>query len=229
MVFIIVPAYNEEKNIGRVVRGLFEQEPRLKQIVGGGVKLIVVDDGSTDNTARAARECGALVLRHALNRGQGAALETGDSYARAHGAGYAVHFDGDGQFNPSDIAPALELMRRENFEVILGSRFLDKRSRVPWLKRFVILPVSRWINYVFIGLKLTDAHNGFRIFSRSALNRIIITQDRMAHNTEITAAIRKYNLRFKEYPVEVAYWEMGQGVGGGLKIVADLMINKLTR
>lgn len=229
MMFIIVPVFNEKKNIGRVVRGLFEQENRFRQIVGEEFRLVVVDDGSTDDTADVARESGATVLRHAVNRGQGAALETGDSYARRYGADYVVHFDGDGQFNPKDIAPALGLMRKEKCAVILGSRFLDRRSRIPWFKRLVILPVSRWINYVFTGLKLSDVHNGFRIFSRLALEEIIITQDRMAHNTEIPALIKKYKLPFREYPVEVIYQEMGQGISGGLSIVSDLVMNKLTR
>lgn len=234
MVCVIVPAYNEEKNIGRVVRGLFESASaasRLrtdKRVVAAEFKIVVVDDGSTDNTGRLARDAGAVVIRHSLNRGQGAALETGDSYARGQGADAVVHFDADGQFNAADIAPALELMEKEQYDVILGSRFLDHRSRIPWLKRFLILPVSRWINYVFTGLKLTDVHNGFRIFSRRALENIIITQDGMAHNTEIPALIKKNHLRFKEYPVEVTYREMGQGIGGGLKIVSDLLMHKLT-
>lgn len=217
MVYIIVPAYNEEKNIGRVVRGLFEH---------GWRDVVVVDDGSTDATAAAARAAGAMVVSHPVNRGQGAALQTGDEYALARSASYTVHFDGDGQFNPGDIAPALRMAEEENLDVVLGSRFLDRRSRVPRLKRCVILPVSRWINFVFTGLWLTDAHNGFRVLSARALERIVITEDHMAHNTEITAAIKKYGLRFREFPVEVTYRTMGQGVLGGLKIVFDLVMHK---
>ncbi|MBI5729465.1 MAG: glycosyltransferase family 2 protein [Candidatus Magasanikbacteria bacterium] len=220
MVCIIVPAYNEGENIGRVVRGLFEQ---------GWRDVVVVDDGSTDSTATTAREAGATVLVHALNRGQGAALQTGNEYALQEGASYAVHFDGDGQFNPRDIAPALRLIEQENLDIVLGSRLLDNRSRVPWLKRYVILPIGRWINFVFTGLWLSDAHNGFRVISRRALAKIVITEDHMAHNTEITAAIKTHGLRFKEVSVEVTYHEMGQGIAGGLKIISDLVMHKLTR
>ena len=216
--FIIVPAYNEEKRIGRVVRGLFEQ---------GLTSVVVVDDGSTDRTGDIARDGGAVVLRHAVNRGQGAALETGNEYARQQGADYVVHFDGDGQFNPADIMAAVKLLRERNLDLVIGSRFLDTRSRVPWFKRHVVLPISRWINFLFTGLALTDVHNGFRILSSRALQQIVITHDGMAHNSEIIAQIKKQHLAFAEHPVEVQYHEYGQGVRGGLKIVWDLIFSRV--
>lgn len=215
---VIVPAHNEENTIGRVLRGLFEH---------GITDIVVVDDGSTDRTAAVARQSGAAVLRHRLNRGQGAALQTGHEYAKASGADVVAHFDADDQLNPADIAGAVARLKAENLDIILGSRFLDGRSRVPWFKRRVLLPVARWINYVFTGLKLSDAHNGFRVLSRRALEKIVITQDRMAHGSEIPALIRRHSLRYAEYPVEVRYHEFGQGVGGGLRVVADLLLGKL--
>lgn len=232
MIAIIIPAYNEEKNIGRVVRGLFEQgfnqtdDKEFKQINDDGFRLIVVDDGSSDKTGEIARREGAKVLRHQINRGQGAALETGNEYARQSRAEIAVHFDGDGQHNPADIIPAIATMRKKQVDAVLGSRFLDARSRIPWFKRYVLLPVSRWINFVFTGVKLSDAHNGFRIMGERALNLISITQDGMAHNSEIVRSIKKYGLRFAEFPVEVRYKEFGQGIGGGVKIVWDLILGK---
>ncbi len=219
MICVVVPAKDEAKNIGRVIRGLFEQ---------GFKEILVVDDGSTDNTARVAMESGAKVLRHEINRGQGAALQTGDEYALGMGAEMVVHFDADGQFNPADVAPAVEFLKTNNLDAVFGSRFLDKRSRIPGLKKFIILPVSRWINYLFTGAKLTDAHNGFRILSRSALERISIKQDGMAHNSEIVSQIIKKKLRYAEYPVEVIYVEYGQGIVGGIKIIRDLIIDKFS-
>ena len=220
MVFIVVPAYNEEKQIGRVVRGLFEQ---------GFDKIIVVDDGSADKTVGEAAAAGAVVLSHSLNRGQGAALQTGDEYALAQGAGKIVHFDADGQFNPADIAPALKIMADRNLAVVFGSRFLDGRSKVPWLKRNIILPISRFVNWLLTGIYLSDAHNGFRILSRQAAEKVVITQDGMAHNSEIVALVKKLNLPFAEVPVEVKYFEFGQGPLGGFKIIKDLFIGKLSK
>ena len=126
MILIVIPAYNEEEKIGRVIRGLFEH---------GWKNVVVVDDGSSDQTSAIARGEGAIVLRHRINRGQGAALETGDQYALRHGAEAAVHFDGDGQFNPTDIRPAIEALQKSGRAVLFGSRFLDNRSQIPWLKR----------------------------------------------------------------------------------------------
>lgn len=215
MNLVIIPAHNEEKSIGRVIRGLFEN---------GFMDIVVVDDASTDGTVKEAEKAGVKVLKLKINRGQGAALETGDEYARTVGAEATVHFDGDDQFSPADAKAAVEFLQKNNLDVVLGSRFLDNRSKIPFLKKFLILPIGRWINFVFTGVLLTDVHNGFRVLSQNALQKISITQDRMAHNTEIIQQIRKNHLNFKEFPVEVRYHEYGQGVGGGVKIVYDLVI-----
>lgn len=220
MLFVIVPAYNEEQQIGRVIGDLFSH---------GLKNIVVVDDGSTDNTAEVASQAKAIVLRHEINRGQGAALQTGNEYALERGANWVAHFDADGQFNPADIADALTLMRNKNTEVILGSRFLDNRSKIPWTKKYLILPVSKFINWLFTGLRLTDAHNGFRILSRRALEKINISQDRMAHNSEIVRQIKQHGLTFAEHPVQVNYFEYGQGVGGGLKIIGEILQERFIR
>ena len=236
MLFVIVPVYNEAKNIGRVVRDLFQLQDGFRQIVKvnserlrNDFKVIVVDDGSVDDTAKVAREAGATVLRHAINRGQGAALQTGNEYARRHGAEYVIHFDGDGQFDVADIAPALEKLNKDNLDVVLGSRFLDNRSKLPWTKRYIVLPLARWIQNVLTGVTLTDVHNGFRVLNKRALEKIEITQDGMAHNTEMVSQIKQHNLRFAESPVVVRYAEYGQGLSGGVKIMFDVLFSHLVK
>lgn len=221
---IIVPAYNETQHLGRVCRGLFEQNSRLTELGFKRITTVVVDDGSTDATAEIARCEGAVVIRHPLNRGQGAALETGDEYARVIGADVAVHFDADGQFNPGDVAPAVQALLTSGKEVILGSRWLGRPARgVPFVKRILLRTVGRWFTYLQTGVWLTDFHNGFRVFNRRALSLIRLTHDGMAHNAEIIAALRRHRLTFAEWPVEVTYHEYGQGVRGGAKIFWDLL------
>ena len=216
MFLAIVPAHNEEKTIGSVVRNLFEHTDRV----------VVVDDGSDDATATVAESAGAEVLRHELNRGQGAALQTGHEYAQACGAEYVLHFDADGQFDVRDITPALGQLKRAQADVLFGSRFLDGRSSTPWFKKRVLLPAGRVVSRLFGGGKLTDTHNGFRILTKRALEKIRLTQDGMAHATEIQSLVKRHGLRYIEYPVKVTYTGYGQGIQEGTRIVRDLLFGK---
>lgn len=261
MIYIIIPAYNEEKAIGPVARDIFSLYPAPFQKnnsfsercgVYPEARVVVVDDGSSDRTAELAQEAGALVLSHLINRGQGAALRTGTEYALSKGAEIIVHFDADGQFDPRDIGRLIEPVRKGEAEVVLGSRFLGKGresgvppcpacpdewsgrgglrggGRIPLSKRYLILPVARLVNFLFTGLWLSDAHNGLRVLSRRAAEMIEITQDRMAHNSEIVAQIKKHRLSFREVPVAVRYREYGQGLGGGFKILRDLLVQRIS-
>ncbi len=218
MVFVVIPAFNEAKNIGRVISGLFEH---------GFTKIVVVDDGSSDTTAEVALGQGAIVLRHLINRGQGATLQTGNDYALKKGAQVVVHFDADGQFNPLDIDGAVQLVETGAADIVLGSRFMDRRSKLPFTKQYVLFPLTRFLNRLFTGLNLTDGQNGFRVLSRQALEKIVITHDGMAHNSEIIREVNRLALVYQEYPVEVTYHRYGQGLGGGIKIVGNILLRFL--
>lgn len=219
MFLAVVPAYNEERRIESVVLGLLPHVDRV----------CVVDDSSTDATAEYAGRAGAVVLTHCLNRGQGAALETGHAYARSIGAELVLHFDADGQFDPADIAKAKAHLLEHDADILFGSRFLRDSSDIPFLKRAFLLPLARLVNRLSGAPRLSDAHNGFRILTRRALEKIVITQDRMAHATEIPVMAKKYGLRSVEYPVTVRYERFGQGLGGGISIVKDIIAEKLIR
>jgi len=213
MFLAIVPAYNEANSIGSVVQSLFDHVH----------EVLVVDDGSTDNTAEIAREAGATVLSHKINRGQGAALETGHEYARRVGAMHVLHFDADGQLSVEDIMPALNVLKEKNAQVLFGTRYGDKVSNVPWTKRYIIGPISRFVDRLFGAAHLSDAHNGFRILHRDALEKVQITQSGMAHASEIPRLVKQHNLSYIEVPVSVTYHEYGQGMGSGMRTVRDLV------
>jgi len=222
IVSVVIPAYNEEKMIGKVVDGL----------KGKVSRITVVDDGSRDLTAEKARQAGAEVIRHCLNRGQGAALQTGIIYALNGGADFIVTFDADGQFLAEEIDLIVEPLLLGQVDVTLGSRFLDNKSDIPWEKLF-ILKIATWITNLYTGLKLTDIHNGFRGMSRRAAKLIQIRQDGMAHASEILEQIRKYNLKYLEVPVTIRYTDYsrlkGQKVSNSFRIIKDLLLSRFGR
>jgi glycosyltransferase involved in cell wall biosynthesis len=218
--FIVIPAYNEVQHIGSVLSDL--ETHNFNQV-------IVVDDGSEDNTASEVKKTNAVLLTHSLNRGMGAALETGNAYALLQGADIIVHFDADGQMQASDILTLIEPILKNEVDITLGSRFLSKNNAMPWSKKYIIHPISKIINFIFTRMWLSDAHNGFRAMSSNAAQLIHISQDRMAHNTEIVEKIHKYKLRYREIPVNIKYFEYGQSLTGGFKILKDLILGKLIR
>ncbi len=212
MFLAIVPAYNEEKTIATVIKKIL---PHVDAVV-------VVDDASTDSTVHKAQSAGAIVVQHALNRGQGAALETGHEYARLNQADWVVHFDADDQFHAEDILPALECLKNSQAHILFGSRFLGKESNIPWTKHYILFPLGKSINRMFGSLPLSDVHNGFRILSKEALEKIRLTHDRMAHATEISVLAKKHGLAWVEFPVKVTYHRYGQGGIGAIRVVKDL-------
>jgi glycosyltransferase involved in cell wall biosynthesis len=216
-IFIVIPAYNEARNIGRVLESLLPSYPNI----------VVVDDCSNDETFRSVSHYPVHSLRHVVNLGQGAALQTGNEYALKQGADIIVHFDSDGQHRIDQIEQLIQPIRDHKADVVFGSRFLVSQSTLPRMKRYVLLPIGRIVNWLFTGLHLTDAHNGFRAINRRAAQLIQIRQNRMAHATEILGLVRQQKLRYQEVPVIIDYHEFGQSFSGGLKIVRDLIIKNV--
>lgn len=201
----------------------------IAPLLEAGYRVVLVDDGSPE--ALVLEELPVVVLRHVVNRGQGAALQTGADYALAHGAEAVVHFDADGQHDASAIPQALEMLEKGEADVVLGSRFLREEDRlaVP-AKRRLTLRIARVVNGILTGVWLTDAHNGFRVLSRKALEAISLQDDRMAHASEILVQMRQAGLRWKEMPVHIAYTDYsvakGQRMGAALEILTDLLLDK---
>jgi polyprenyl-phospho-N-acetylgalactosaminyl synthase len=221
-IFIVIPAYNEGAVLGETVDGLLPF----------GFQIVVVDDGSRVPASNFLMARPVHYLRHVINLGQGAALQSGMKYALNCGAEIIVHFDADGQHSPELIQRLVDPIRSQECDLVLGSRFLnpDDRSHVPAPKR-VLLRAGIFVSWLFSGLWLTDTHNGFRALSRTAAQSIELTENGYAHATEILEQIRKSGLKYKEVPATIRYTEhskaKGQSVLNSLNIVLDLLLGKL--
>jgi polyprenyl-phospho-N-acetylgalactosaminyl synthase len=194
--------------------------------------IVVVDDGSTDNTYQQALVAKVTILSHLINRGQGASLKTGIEYSLKEGADIIVTFDADGQHQVADIKNLIQPIISGEAEIVLGSRFLEIKNKIPfWRKR--LLKAATFFTRFSTGLKLTDTHNGLRAFSRLAAEKIKINQDRMAHSSEIINEIKRNNLKYIEVPVTINYTDYslakGQSALDSVKILKDLVIKKLTK
>ena len=218
---MVIPSYNE----GAALRDV------VASVLACGYEAVVVDDGSEVPAARQLDGLKCHCLRHALNLGQGAALQTGMDFARRHGADAVVHFDADGQHDAADI-PRFLAELAGGADVVLGSRFLRVAdiAAIPRGRR-LMLRLARFVNGVFTGLWLTDAHNGFRALNRKALAVIDLHENRMAHATEILSQIRKHRLTFREIPVTIRYSDYSRAKGqkwtNSLNILLDLLLDKL--
>lgn len=223
-VYVIVPVFNE----GPVIR------PTLKTLIDKGYSVVAVDDASTDDTRQILLSLPVYSLRHPINLGQGAALQTGMTFALARGAEFVVHFDADGQHSAEDIETLLAPLRAGEADVTLGSRFLrDEDSRaVPRSKR-LLLKAGVVVNGILTGVWLSDAHNGFRAFTRAAAARIDLRENRFAHASEILIQIRRSRLRFVERPTAIVYTERsvskGQPMRNSVKIVLDILLRRIFR
>lgn len=220
-VYVVVPAYREGSTASETVSRL---RKRYENVV-------VIDDGSDDQTAEGARAAGATVLRHLINRGQGAALQTGILHALRRGAMFIVTFDADGQHETTDIEALLDPLVRGEADVTLGSRFLGQTDAP--VHRKLLLRGGILFTRIVSRMRLTDTHNGLRGFTREAARRIDIRLDRMAHASEILDQISRNGLRWVEVPVRIRYTEYsrskGQGASGALRIVWDFLMGRWLR
>src|SRR5215470_15190242 len=192
--WVVIPAYNEARAIAGVVAAALST----------GHNVMVVDDGSTDTTAEVAGRAGAIVLRHPVNLGQGAALQTGMTYALMLKADSIVTFDADGQHRADDIAGLLDALAAHGADFALGSRFLGETRDIPTSRR-CLLQLATWFTRVTTGLAVTDAHNGLRAMTRRGASRIKLRQNRMAHASEILDQIASSSLKYVEVPVTIEY------------------------
>ncbi|HEX7824378.1 MAG TPA: glycosyltransferase family 2 protein [Mycobacterium sp.] len=215
-VWIVIPAFNEASVIGDVISD-------VRSVFGN---VVCVDDGSRDDTSDRAHGAGAHVVRHPVNLGQGAAIQTGVEYARSRpGAKVFATFDADGQHRVKDVVRMIDRLTAEDLDIVIGTRFGDQAPEtMPKLKR-LLLPIIAKLSPASRKLGLTDAHNGLRVFDRTVAGGLNLTMNGMAHASEFIALIVENQWRVAEEPVEILYTDYsmskGQPLVNGVNIIFD--------
>jgi glycosyltransferase involved in cell wall biosynthesis len=198
----VVPAYNEAATVGRVVGALREHAPDFD--------VLVIDDGSTDETRQIAEAAGARVLRHPFNLGIGGAVQSGFGYALEHHYDFMVQVDGDGQHDPAEIWKLVQAQREDrSFDVICGSRFLKKLQYVGPVSRRAGIHVFAFLLSLIVGQKVTDPTSGFRLYNRRAI--ALFARDYPHDYPEVEAVLVLHFHKLKMREVDVRMYERGGG------------------
>lgn len=222
-VWVIVRCFNESQ----VVRGVIEELRRYFPNVVG------VDDGSRDRSSAEMVTAGAVVVRHAINLGGGAALQTGIEFALLDpNARYFVCFDADGQHRPEDALSMVQRLRRGEEDILIGSRFLGSAAGMPRSRR-LLLRVARVFERLTSGVTLTDAHNGLRVFTRAFAERIDLQLADMAYASELLGLIKHSGMRYAEHPVTIQYTEYSRSKGqrsiNSVNIAMDIWLHQFLK
>jgi|KBSMisStandDraft_5_1062788.scaffolds.fasta_scaffold13856_3 polyprenyl-phospho-N-acetylgalactosaminyl synthase len=222
LLFIVIPAYNEASVIAAT----------LAPLMAANHKIIVVDDCSRDGTWSVLENLPVIRIRHTINLGQGAALQTGMEYALQANADIVVHFDADGQHDANQILAIVEPIQAGRADVVFGSRFLRSSDlgEIPPSKR-ALLRVGRIVSGLITGVWLSDTHNGFRAMSKTAIESIRLRENGFAHATEILDEVRRARLRYVEVPTTIRYTDYsrakGQPISNAFNILLDMIVRKL--
>jgi glycosyltransferase involved in cell wall biosynthesis len=216
-----MPVYNEASVVAEVIQ----------ELVNLGMVVIAVDDGSSDASAHEIDRAGALRVTHPINLGQGGALQTGFQAAiRFTNAKYIATFDADGQHQAKDLLGMIEKIRT-GYDVVLGSRFLDGKTEMSWLRRTILKVATKVLNRGS-EVRLTDAHNGLRLVTREVATNIDLAHIGMAHATELEQVLTRSHLRVTEYPVHILYTDYsrakGQPLLNSVNILADIVSHRIS-
>ncbi len=215
--WVVIPAYNEATRVGKVIE-------KAKKYCSN---IVVVDDGSKDNTCDAAKKEKVTVLKHIVNMGKGSALKTGCDYAVLNGAKYMVVMDSDGQHEASEIPGFLKMLEKGN-DIVFGNRV--KRKDMPFVLRFGNWFIN-FMTYILFGIKLRDTQSGYRAFTSKAYKKIRWNAQDYSMESEMIANAGKNKLKYKEIPIATIYGDKYKGttIIDGVKIVLRLCLWRLTR
>ena len=219
-IFVVVPAYNEEKTVENVLEDLLKM----------GFDFVVVDDGSSDDTNKIVTRIikekkKGLLCKHLLNRGLGAAIKTGIEAALAQGADIIVTFDADGQHDPDDINTVIMPIIKNEADVAVGKRdFKEMTSSKKYGNQ-----IMNFITLIFYGIRVNDSQSGLRAFNRKAAQSIIINARDYGVSSEIIGEVKRHQLKLEEVPMKTIYTDYtmkkGTNLYEGLKILTKLILN----
>ena len=219
-VYIVIPAHNEATVIADVIKGIKK---------AGFENVIIIDDGSRDNTQEVAKNAGALALRHRINRGKGAAVKTGLVVAQKQNAKIVVTMDGDGQHDRMDIQEVISPILAKEADVVLGTRLFDSKNIS--IYKVVANKIANILTHVLTGLWVSDSQSGFRAFDAKALDVMTHVGDKYEYDSEIIRQIARNHLKYKEVPIRVYYTDYSkgkahkQGIVNGFKTLYRLVWN----
>ncbi len=210
-IWAVIPAMNESEKIGPVIK-------HTKKYVNN---VLVVDDGSTDNTSEVAKKAGALVLRHIINLGKGSAVKTGCDFIVGKGAEKIILIDSDGQHDPKEIPAFLEAL--EDSDIVFGYRKFDRNMPL------VFKIGNNFINFVtkiLYGITLKDTQCGYRAFTNYAYRKIRWSSNDYSMESEMIARMGKKKMRYKQIPIQTIYSEKYKGTTmfDGIKIVLNMIM-----
>jgi glycosyltransferase involved in cell wall biosynthesis len=218
---IVIPAYNEERTITDVVR----------DATAVADAVVVVDDGSRDRSGALAKNAGAIVVRHAVNRGLGGALGTGIAAALRLGADAIVTMDGDGQHRAEDARRIFGRLASGDVDFVIGSRLLPQESggKMPF-HRVMFNKFANLFTYALFGVFVTDSQSGLRGLSRAAAEQVDLRTNGMEVSTEFIKEAKEKRWRLAEIPIPAIYTDYslskGQSFAGGVKTAAKLFIRR---
>lgn len=208
-VCVVVPAYNEATVIGEVVKSA--REVFLKSKRAYDIDIVVVNDGSKDETANEAKKGGAIVINHILNSGAGSATLTGLAYARQHNYDIAATMDADGQHAPDDVLEGIKSIDQGNADLLIGSRLIDSRG----MSKIKVLGNKglSLFTYLLFGINVTDSQSGLRIFSKRAIDGLQWKSTGYEFCSEMIWRAKQACMNVSEYPIKAIYTDYSKAKG----------------
>ena len=224
-VCVIIPAYNEEDVISSVIGDVKKEFQKTSY----SYEIVVVNDGSVDQTANVAKKAGATVIQHILNSGAGSATATGLNYANQNGFEIVATMDADGQHLPKDVITGIKTMAQGNIDLLIGSRLIDSKgmSKVKILGNRGL----SFITFLLFGIKVTDSQSGLRIFSKESLQKLRWKTSGYEFCSEMLWRANQQGLKIDEFPIKAVYTEYsiskGQNNWNAINIVKSLLIRRV--